>query len=140
VASSPSRVGSDGVDVALVHDDVELSGDFHLGLVGGVEEDPVALLDGAGVGTDGEDARPGEPPAAHRSGRGDNDAAAGAALAGVGVDLDQDPVVEHLDGCLLGHPQLATLRTTTNNTTAPRTPPTVLRMLSVRGSPVPEST
>ena len=37
----------DGVDVALAHDDVELAVHLDLGLVVGLEEDPVVLLDRA---------------------------------------------------------------------------------------------
>ena len=115
-----------------------------LGLVLGVEEHPVADLDRAGVRADGDDPRPGEAAGAHGGGGRDDDAAGGAALAGLAVHLDQDPVVQHLDGGLVGHGgrcrfgggQRATLRITTNSTITPTTPPTILRMLSVRGWPV----
>src|SRR3954470_9977568 len=130
----------DGVDVALAHHDVQLSGDLDLGLVLGLEEHLVAGLDRAGVRADGDHRGPDEPPGAHRGRRRDHDAARRAALAGLLVDLDQDAVVEHLDGGLVTHGQPTPLRTTTKKPTTPTTIPTVLRMLSVRGWPVCAST
>ena len=139
-------LGRDGVDVSFAEHDVELPADLDLGLVVGVEEHPVTDLDGAHVRPDGDDAAPGQPAAAHgRRGR-DQDAAAGTALAGVEVDRDQHPVVQHLDRGLLtcrlgdlGDAALAhvtILRTTTNRATTPTTPPATLTMLSVRGAPL----
>ena len=95
-------LGGDRVHVALAHHDVDLAVDLDLGLVLGVEEDPVADLDGPGVRADRDHPRPGQPARAHRRGGGDDDAAAGTALAGLLVDLDEDPVVQHLDRGGLG--------------------------------------
>ncbi|AJR18242.1 amino acid permease-associated region [Pimelobacter simplex] len=96
-------VGGDRVDVALAHHDVDLAGDLDLRLVVGVVEHLVAGHHGSAVRADGDDARPGQAAGAHRCGRGDDDATGGAALAGLGVGLAQDAVVQHLDGGLVGH-------------------------------------
>lgn len=42
----PYTVGSHGVGVALAHDDVVLAEDLDLGLVRGIEQNPVPDLDG----------------------------------------------------------------------------------------------
>src|SRR6478752_10067958 len=90
-------LGRDRVDVALAHHHVQLAVDLDLGLVLGVEEDPVADLDGAGLRADRDDLRPAQATRAHGGRGGNDDAAGGAAFAGLPVELDEDPVVEHLD-------------------------------------------
>src|SRR5688572_5738299 len=137
--------------VALPHDDVDLAVDLDLGLVLGVEEHPVPDLDRARMGADRDHTRPGEPAGAHRRGGRDDDAAGGAPFTGLLVELDEEAVVQHLDGrgprvtapgrhAAGGRAQRATLRTMTKSTTTPTTAPAALRMLSVRGAPVSSST
>ncbi len=127
--------GGDRMDVALAHHDIDVAVDLDLGLVLGVEQHPVVDLHRPGVRTDRHDPRPRKSPRAHGRGRRDHDAAGGPPLARLAVDLAQEAVVQHLDRCLVGHGWLqeATLRIRTRSATTPTTPPTTLRMLSVRG-------
>ena len=97
----PEPLGGDRVQVTLAQQDVLLAAHLDLGLVLGVEQHPVADLDGAHVRAHGRHPRPGQP-AAHRGGGGDHDAAGRAALTGLGVERDQDPVVQHPDRDLVG--------------------------------------
>src|SRR5690349_6010891 len=125
--------------VTLAQQDVALRADLDLGLVVGVEEDAVAELHGAGVRAHRDDLGPGEPPVAERGRGRDDDAAGGPALTGLLVELHEHPVVQHPDRVLVRHGagpgQRVTRRITRSRPTKPATPPTTLRMFSVRGLP-----
>src|ERR1700754_3839869 len=80
-------LGGDGVQVALAEQHVGLAADLDLGLVLGVEEDAVADLDGADVGSHRDDPGPGQPPP-HGGGGGDDDAGGRTPLAVLSVLRD----------------------------------------------------
>src|SRR3954449_3810602 len=104
-------LGGDGVHVALAQDDQVLTVHLDLVLVLGGEEHLVADLDLPHVSADGPRLTP-HQPLRHLGGGGDQYAAAGAPVAVLLAERDQQAVVEHLDresalpgsgGDVLGH-------------------------------------
>src|SRR3954464_15264921 len=104
-------LGGDGVHVALAQDDQVLAVHLDLVLVLGREEHLVADLDLPAVGPHAAGLAP-HQPLRHLRGRRDQDAAAGAPVAVLLAERDQQAVVEHLDresalpgsgGDVLGH-------------------------------------
>lgn len=93
--------GGDGVHVALAEDQEIIALDLDLVSILRAEEHLVALLGGADVGACADDFAPHQTLLLLRGG-GDQDAPAAAPLGFLGGHPDEDPVVEHLDGALLG--------------------------------------
>jgi hypothetical protein len=89
-------LAGNGLQITFPHHQVSAPAHLELELIFGVEQHPVAHLDGTDVATDPVHLTPGQP-LGHLRRRRDDDAAAAPALALLAHEAHHHAVVEHLD-------------------------------------------